>query len=364
MTTDQGQRRLRVLDLFAGAGGLSTGLERSGAFETVAAVELDLHAAATFALNHEDADVFVGPIQAWLNNVPSTQVDVVIGGPPCQGFSTLGKQNAEDERNDLWREYARTLVRTSPSFFVVENVAAFFKSSQFSAFREATQPGGMLEEYDFEARVLNAADYGAAQARKRAVIMGHHRDLSFPGWPEETHSDDPITVEKVFAGVHDRPKREMPDSEFTFRGSSIPGVFVTPELHVTRHYTELSLKRFACIPPGGNRFDIIDELLSPCWRKHRSGSGDVMGRLHLDKPSVTIRTEFFKPEKGRYLHPTEHRAITHYEAALLQGFPLDYKWAGTRTSIARQIGNAVPIPLGEALGRKIAGSVGAPAIPT
>jgi DNA (cytosine-5)-methyltransferase 1 len=92
--------------------------------------------------------------------------------------------------------------------------------------------------------------------------------------------------------------------------------------------------------------------------KHTSGSGDVMGRMHLERPSVTIRTEFFKPEKGRYLHPTAMRAITHYEAAVLQGFPPTHKFVGSRTAIARQIGNAVPIPLGAAIGRAIAAKLG------
>jgi DNA (cytosine-5)-methyltransferase 1 len=102
-----------------------------------------------------------------------------------------------------------------------------------------------------------------------------------------------------------------------------------------------------------NRFDIPDHLLARCWREHTSGSVDVMGRLSWDKPSVTIRTEFFKPEKGRYLHPTEHRALTHHEAARIQGFPDDYKWVGSKVSIARQIGNAVPIPLGRAIGQHL-----------
>nr|WP_283793643.1 DNA cytosine methyltransferase [Gulosibacter molinativorax] len=94
-------------------------------------------------------------------------------------------------------------------------------------------------------------------------------------------------------------------------------------------------------------------MKAPCWRKHTSGSGDVMGRLHADRPSVTIRTEFFKPEKGRYLHPTENRAITHYEAALLQGFPDNHRFVGSKTAIARQIGNAVPIPLGKAIAQQL-----------
>src|SRR5690606_36053881 len=115
----------------------------------------------------------------------------------------------------------------------------------------------------------------------------------------------------------------------------------------------LSMNRFRAIPAGGGRFDLTDELLTPCWRSHTTGAGDVMGRLHWDRPAVTVRTEFFKPEKGRYVHPTEHRTISHHEAARLQGFPDDYRWVGTKADIARQIGNAVPLALGEALGRAV-----------
>ena len=99
--------------------------------------------------------------------------------------------------------------------------------------------------------------------------------------------------------------------------------------------------------------DLPDELKAPCWVGHRSGSGDVMGRLNWDKPSVTIRTEFWKPEKGRYLHPAADRPITLMEGALLQGFPEDYLWCGSKTEIGRQIGNAVPIALSAAIGRHL-----------
>ena len=99
--------------------------------------------------------------------------------------------------------------------------------------------------------------------------------------------------------------------------------------------------------------DLPLELLAPCWVNHTTGSGDVMGRLHWDRPSVTIRTEFFKPEKGRYLHPEADRAITHLEAARLQGFSDEHLWVGSKTSIAKQIGNAVPKWLGEAIARSL-----------
>ncbi len=104
------------------------------------------------------------------------------------------------------------------------------------------------------------------------------------------------------------------------------------------------------IPPGGSRKDLPPELLSDCWKRHTTGHADTMGRMHWDRQSVTIRTEFWKPEKGRYLHPSADRAISHAEASILQGFPADYRWCGTKASIGRQIGNAVPIPLGRAVG--------------
>lgn len=130
-------------------------------------------------------------------------------------------------------------------------------------------------------------------------------------------------------------------------------MFRTTDLHLTRTYKDRSRMRFPYIPPGGNRFNIPNHLLPVCWERHKTGSGEVMGRLRWDRPSVTIRTEFFKPEKGRYLHPTEHRALTHHEAARIQGLPDDYRWVGSKASIARQIGNAVPVPLAEALGRQL-----------
>lgn len=353
-------RALTVLDLFAGAGGITTGLHEVGGFDTVAAVEMDPAAAATYAANHPGTDVHVKAIQDWVQEDGVPEVDVIVGGPPCQGFSTLGKQDVEDERNALWLEYARTIVKARPKYFVVENVAAFMKSPQYRQFVEACAPGGMLEDYRFEARVLNAADYGAFQARKRAVVIGHRADLGFPGWPEPTHAGNHRTVAEAFAVVEGEPETtELPvRTTLTAVGAAMPGPFESTELHIGRDYRPVSLKRFAAIPVGGNRFDLPDDLKAKCWIGHTSGSGDVMGRLHWDKPAVTIRTEFFKPEKGRYLHPVRPRAITHFEAAVLQGFPANYRWIGSKTAIARQIGNAVPIPLAAAIGRQLLRAAG------
>ena len=140
---------VRILDLFAGAGGLTAGFHlASPRVRSVAAVEMDPQAAASYAATFEEADVFAGPIQEWIERVKiSVDVDIIVGGPPCQGFSNLGKRDAEDERNLLWRQYAEVLRRVQPKYFVVENVPAFGKSKQYEAFFAATLPGGFLQEY-------------------------------------------------------------------------------------------------------------------------------------------------------------------------------------------------------------------------
>lgn len=351
-----GARMIRVLDLFAGAGGLSLGLtEASKRFTTARAVENDSAAAASYAENHGTDVVFAGKIQEWLKSEDVPPADLVIGGPPCQGFSALGKQNELDERNQLWLRYADALRKAEPMYFVLENVPAFLHSVQLKRLQRQCQPKGRLGTYTFQAKILNAADFGAAQIRKRVVLIGHHRDLPFPGFPEPTHSRGAWqNLKDVLTGLSESVRAiDLPDRWTQFSGKELPGAFETDELHVSRYYERRSLERFGYIPTGGNRFDIPDHLLPPCWRKHKSGSADVMGRLVWDRPSVTIRTEFFKPEKGRYLHPTEHRTLTHHEAARIQGFPDTYLWVGSKASIARQIGNAVPIPLGTAIGKQL-----------
>ncbi|PPG23525.1 DNA (cytosine-5-)-methyltransferase [Rathayibacter sp. AY1E8] len=355
---------IRTLDLFAGAGGLTAGFHSaSSRIETVAAVEWDIAAAATFEANFGRGKAWAGSIQSWLADAPMpTDIDIVIGGPPCQGFSTLGKQDVEDERNDLWKTYAETISRVRPKYFVVENVAAFMKSPQFREFEAAVQPGEVLEDYAFECRILNAADHGAPQARKRAVLIGHRRDLVTPGFPEPSHLGRHRTVRDALMAEHrisfeTIDERDLPERSIEFAGRLLKGPYSGLELHTGRNYSSLSLQRFARIPPGGNRFDLPYELQANCWRNHRTGSADVMGRLHWDKPAVTIRTEFFKPEKGRYLHPEAMRSISLFEAAVLQGFPTDYRFVGSRTAIAKQIGNAVPIPLGAAIAAHLIGAL-------
>jgi DNA (cytosine-5)-methyltransferase 1 len=345
----------RVIDLFAGCGGLTQGFKDNGHFESVAAVEWDHHAAATYAQNFGD-HVHVGDIADWVRHAIPT-ADVVIGGPPCQGFSALGKQDPADPRNVMWEHYVETLQRVRPAFFVLENVPQFLRSPEFQRLQAETAVGGPLRAYELEAHILNAADYGAVQARKRAVVIGRRRGMRELGLPT-TSARRPLSSAMPGWLSSDVDATSLPESTVEFQGRSVPGTFKLRDLHITRRPTELSLRRYRSIPYGGNRTHLPDELLAPCWRRHSTGSGDVMGRLTWEKPSVTIRTEFYKPEKGRYLHPTEDRPITHAEAAIIQGFPEDFLWCGNKVSIARQIGNAVPPPLARAIANHLSGRIG------
>lgn len=331
-----------LVDLFAGCGGMTRGFVETGRYKPVAAVEIDRMAAKTYGANFGH-HVFSGDIRDWLKGELPETADVVIGGPPCQGFSALGKQDPLDPRNLLWREYVHALERIRPTAFVIENVPQFLRSPQFEDLQHEVRPGGGLADYEIEPFVLNSADYGVPQARRRVFVIGRKRGLPALGRPAATAVR--ATVGDAFEGLTGLVElTTLPEDRVLTRGP-----YLTRELHITRRPTENSLRRYQAIPPGGNRRDLPDELSTPGWRKHISGSGDVMGRLWLDRPSVTIRTEFFKPEKGRYLHPTENRPITHLEAARLQGFPDDFRWFGSKSEIAKQIGNAVPVGLARAV---------------
>jgi DNA (cytosine-5)-methyltransferase 1 len=350
--------RFRVIDLFAGAGGLSEGFSNCGSFKAIAAVENDVCSAATYAANHPETPLYVGDIADWVRQRSAVAADVVVGGPPCQGFSNLGARRVRDPRNALWRRYVEALVRIRPLVFVLENVADFVRSGQFRDLRRETYRGGRLAEYRIEYGVLNAAEFGVPQIRKRTVVIGSHRDLPAPGLPlgpRASRPSDWTTVKEIIGDLPFETEHfDLPATSSTFAGRTIKGPFRTVELHIGRRPTDLSLARYRAIPEGGNRIDLPDDLLAPCWRKHKAGSRDVMGRLHWNRPAVTIRTEFWKPEKGRYLHPTAHRAITHLEAARLQGFSDEYIWFGSKIEIGRQIGNAVPVQLAAGIAAHIA----------
>lgn len=370
--------RFRMIDLFAGCGGLTKGFvdarcDGRAVYEPIAAVEIDRAAAATYAANF-GSHVYQGDITAWVRReggIP--RADIVLGGPPCQGFSRLGNQDPSDERNQLWRQYLAVVHDVRPKLFVMENVDAFRRSPEFQLLMdEATRPGGLLEDYIIRHELISADEHGVPQRRRRTILVGARRDLVAPGSGERLErisecelrdlliptstKGDPVTVWQTISNlVLKKLDHQLPARESLINGTSIQGPFHMDELHLRRNgITDRSLERYSHIPEGGNRFNIPFHLLSECWKKHKTGSADVMGRVFRDKPSVTIRTEFFKPEKGRYLHPWLHRPITHLEAALLQSFPMDFKWCGSRNEIARQIGNAVPVGLARVIAEHLA----------
>jgi DNA (cytosine-5)-methyltransferase 1 len=360
-----------VIDLFAGCGGLTRGFaDSSRGFAPVAAVEWDLHAAATYAANFGEEHVFWGDI-ADFDAVP--KADVVVGGPPCQGFSNLGSKDPEDPRNQLWIEYLRVVRAANPQVFVIENVDRFAKSPEFALLVNELERGALKRWSSYSWGVLNAADYGVPQRRNRTILIASR--VGPVELPTPTHSREVggstlpwATVRSAIADVPEKPPTtDLPDSTVEFFDRRIPGIFKSRDIHLGRRPTATSLERYDHVPPGGGRFDLPDHLMPDCWARKPTGTTDVMGRMQWDMPSLTIRTEFFKPEKGQYLHPQwdqdrttrrVNRPITHREAALLQSFPDDFLWCGTKIQIAKQIGNAVPPRLAQAVADVVADRLG------
>jgi DNA (cytosine-5)-methyltransferase 1 len=355
-----------MIDLFAGCGGMTAGFVAEG-YNPVLAVEFNLHAAATYAANfHEDHTIFGDIKSVKKNRIP--RADLVVGGPPCQGFSNLGSKEINDPRNRLWREYLRIVGIAKPKVFVIENVDRFLKSDEFQLLRDETG-GGSLKGYELRYGYLNAADFGVAQRRIRTIVIGSR--IGPIELPKATHTRNPAPgsgmlrwngTETRIKGLPARPATtKLPASRVEFFGEVIPGVFKASDLHIGRNPTQLSLDRYDHVEPGGGRFNIPAHLLPRCWRNKPTGTTDVMGRMRWDFPSHTIRTEFFKPEKGAYLHPQwdtrgrerVNRPITHLEAARLQGFDDGYQWCGSKIEIARQIGNAVPVGLARVIAMQL-----------
>ena len=340
------------IDLFAGAGGLSLGFHLADlGYMSVFAVEHESAAAATFARNF-GCEVFDGDIEC---GPDYPEADLIVGGPPCQGFSPLGRDRDDLSRaqlNGLWKYFLDAVRTIRPKAFVIENVREFQRSAQFAELICLLETDSELSVYTPAFGVLNAADYGVPQTRHRGIMVAvrdHDRNLPWPPpplrGPDSVDARPYVTVREA---IGDLPRHTSgTEPYFTEAGQ---------HLHFGRRPRPESLERYRAIPPGGNRFDLMrnrPDITPPCWANKPTGTTDVMGRLWWDRPSTTIRTEFFKPEKGRYLHPTADRVISHREGARLQSFPDWYLFEGTKIEIARQIGNAVPPLLGLAIARYV-----------
>ena len=347
--------RFRLIDAFSGAGGMSLGFsERFGhVFESVWANDFNKESVATYNANF-GAHCIQGDVVDVLNDpiyeIP--EADVVIGGPPCQGFSLLNKNRDDDPRKQLWRPFLDIIEKSNATVFVMENVPQLIGSAEHGEILNAAAEMGFMTHQG----VLSAADYGVPQNRRRAFIVGSKRiapKLVFP--PKKTHYDpsrsavqyaflngsgytqDARPWQTVRDAIEDLPKPE---------GTEIRDAPPPLDLHFGRTPTAKSVARYKTVAKEGmNRFDLqrlAPEITPECWVRKTKGGTDLFGRLWWDRPSFTIRTEFYKPEKGRYLHPVQHRPITHREAARLQSFPDDFRFTGSKIEVARQIGNAVP----------------------
>jgi len=315
----------RVVELFAGAGLLSYAFRRQG-FDISMAVETDPRAAATYKCNLGDHLVLADVREI----APSGSCEVLVGGPPCQGFSTLGKRRPGDLRNSLALEFVRWASALRPQVVIIENVEPFVRTDVWK------QLAGGLERLGFVVRAecLNTVDFGAAQRRLRSFTIGSLvGDLSIRRLSEFRDG----TVRDAWQGLSSRPDGK--------------------NWHYAPEPSSIARKRMSRIPPGGSKKDLMDaepDLCPPSWWRSRVELTDVWGRLRWDEPSNTVRTCCNNASKGRYIHPDQNRVISLREAARLQSIPDEFQFLGYPVDVARQIGNGVPPALGCAVAAGVA----------
>lgn len=381
---------LTVADLYCGAGGLSEGLRQVG-FEIVFGIDKDEDSCDSFVKNHPGVDVECASITSLspqdIANRVGGCVDLVVGGPSCQGFSTAGRRNGwvrdDDDRNDLWSHMLAVVERLKPRAFMMENVPGLFawKEGQFGWKIIKT-----FEALGYEVRhdILLAADYGAPQLRRRLFIVGMRAGgaFEFPaathlgGWRRDTL--DKWEAKRVELGLRrhiscweaiaDLPRLEDRQDPVTKYVATVKTSIATHlrdgaarEIrdHEALTLSEETLNLVRQVPQGGTWRDIAFSDLPERFRgMRRTDSTNLFGRLDPGRPSYTINTQFMNVTTGCYTHPFEDRALSLREGARLQTFPDRYEFVGSMTSRARQIGNAVPPIMGSFLGAAIAKQLG------
>lgn len=318
-----------IVDLFSGAGGFQIGFEREG-FETKLSTDFDEDCEKVHKKNNPEVPFLRMDIHDLTSELidqyidPNTNIDVLVGGPPCQGFSTIGKRsssdpqkrNAYDPRNTLFKEYIRVLNYLKPKFFLMENVQGLLTRDKGRVFEEIKSTFKQTG-YEFNYVILNAADYGVPQIRNRVFFFGNRIGV---------HMEPPLpccdgTVEHPYKTVGEAigDLSDLPDNN-AFN-------------HVALKHGEINLKRYALIPEGGRLPE--DQLPAELYRKN---FGNTFKRLHRDKPSLTM-----VPGHNAFpIHPWLNRSLTVREAARLQSFPDNYIFVGPRQKQCMQVGNAVP----------------------
>lgn len=334
------------IDLFSGCGGLSSGLEMAG-HQCLLGVDANKEAIASFAANHKTAETYLGDIKK-LNEkklkelLKGQKVDMVVGGPPCQGFSTVGRGQVEDVRNQLFREFVRIVRLTQPKVILFENVTGLVAKKNKLILKQIFQYFERLG-YNMDARVLSAEEFGVPSKRRRAIIMGVKDGECL--FPEVTYG---ARVGKKLKTV----------SEAFKNLKATDGKIYNHDVKMAQIKKTEDRKRLECIPEGkGIRYQLDEKQYLPKklwygvdWSKLREKRfrQTRLQRLPLKDPSPTMLTS-----RTSYYHPKEARYLTPREAAACQSFPNDFIFHGSQTAIFRQIGNAVPPLLAYALGEAV-----------
>jgi DNA (cytosine-5)-methyltransferase 1 len=316
--------RLKVVELFAGAGLFGRAFQREG-FYLSSAYEQDPIAASTYAGNL-NTHIRVCDLAKYR---PEGRADVLIAGAPCQGFSSLGRRDPDDPRNDIGLIIPYWAAALSTPVVVVENVAAYLKSKAWLRLRAQFERAG----YEAFFWVLNASDFGVPQRRIRSFTV-----FSKMGRPplETRRQQKPSTVRQAFQGLPHFPNRKAQ--------------------HFTLPRSELAVRRIRLVPAGGDIRDIArvaPQLVAPSWFRTGGKIIDIWGRMLWQSVGPTIRTGFLHPSRGRFLHPEANRQISFREAARLQSIPDGFHFHGHAEAVARQIGNAVPVSLGRSVARAV-----------
>lgn len=340
---------LTCLELFSGAGGMAVGLRWAG-LRVIRSMDHDAMAVATYNRNlgghcvRADARAVTG--KSLLAGTGQVTVDVVSGGPPCQGFSKQrrGAHLLDDPRNALARDYARIVLELRPRAFLLENVEAFGQTRGRALVTELREA---LAGYEVTEHLVCSSRFGVAQSRGRYLMIGLRSDLRAPA-PVLVPAGHRVTVRDAIGDLPSPP----PD------GSGHPGF----DGHSRSLITALNEERFRHVPPGGGWRDIPPALRLRCHAGAGTSKGgwpDVYGRLEWDGLCPTVTSGFDSFTRGRYGHPEEHRPLTLREGARLQGFPDWFEFSGTRHDVRKQVGNAVPPPLAKAAGLAIVTSLAA-----
>lgn len=349
--------KYNVLDLFCGAGGLSLGFQNAG-FNISGGVEFDKEIMKTHEKNFPNAI----NICADIRNITDEQVleqfgnrvDVIIGGPPCQGFSAANKWQSEEEKiekNRLFYEYIRFIKILKPKVFVIENVRQILTKEDGYAKKEIMRITGELGYTVSEPRVLIASDYGVPQKRERAIFVGVRNDLNTEFDYDYIQKKKKVTVREAISDLYGI----QTDGEAPFKLNNPPESDYEKMMRehsqdiISNHFTkfpkEIVQKRMSYVPQGGNWRDVPVEL----WDTQRSNRhSSAYRRLKEDDVSITIDTGHMN-----YFHPLENRVPTVRESARIQSFPDDFIFEGSRTNQYLQVGNAVPPLMAQAVGEAI-----------